>query len=85
MNTILMRRSQGEASTDVDGLCEGPTFVGRYRYDGLYVVDSASVILVVEDHLLILVQATKGKGIAGYNMCFFELSVKHHGLPTYVC
>ncbi|KAF8553893.1 hypothetical protein OG21DRAFT_1413461, partial [Imleria badia] len=40
-----------------------------YRYDGLYIVDSAAM----------------KKGMAGYGMCFFELTVSHHSIPTYVC
>ena len=59
------------------------TFVGRYRYDGLYVVDSVSVILASWWHILILVQATEKLGKKGYTMSFFELRVRHHNKPSY--
>lgn len=55
---------------------QGLMFVGRYRYDGLYLVDSVSVILTSWHYFLILAQATMRRGKGGYNMCFFELSVR---------
>ena len=45
MTKIIGCRNQGWACTYVD-VVQGLTFVGSYRYDGLYVVDKVSVILV---------------------------------------
>lgn len=42
LTPVLTRRNQGEACIGVD-CCAGLTFVDRYRYDGLYVVNSVGL------------------------------------------
>lgn len=57
---------------------QGLMLVGRYRYDGLYVVDKVSVNLA-SGCTLILAQAEMRRGLEGYMMCFFELSRINEG------
>ena len=50
-----MRHPRGETYTDVYGYARSNVFFGRYRYDGLYRVNSVGVIIAPGCHILILV------------------------------
>ena len=52
------------------------TFVHRFRYDGLYVVDQVSSVPPSGHHILIFAKAEMRPGTKGFTMCFFELRVR---------